>query len=73
MSRFVGRIGTVDYLEYECGCGQRYPDVPMVGVRFEVDEDDATAPIEVGRLFSEGQEPVEEFWPEELEWMPRTS
>ncbi len=45
----------------------------MVGVRFEDDENDETAPIDDGRLFREGQEPIEKFWPEELECMPRTS
>lgn len=33
-SRWLGRIGTVWYLEYSCGCGQVYPDTPMIGVRF---------------------------------------
>ena len=31
----IGREGTVEYLEYECGCGQSYPDDPMIGVRFD--------------------------------------
>jgi hypothetical protein len=31
----VGRVGVVEYLEYECGSGQHYPDDPMVGVRFD--------------------------------------
>lgn len=35
VSEFVGREGVVEYLEYECGCGQHYPEDPMVGVRFE--------------------------------------
>lgn len=35
VSAFVGRMGRVEYLEYECGCGQSYPDNPMIGVRFE--------------------------------------
>jgi len=26
--------GMVVYFEYECGCGQTFPDDPMVGVRF---------------------------------------
>ena len=29
----VGRKGLVHHLEYDCGCGQRYPDDPMIGVR----------------------------------------
>jgi hypothetical protein len=32
---FKGRIGIVEYLEYQCGCGQSYPDDPMIGVRFQ--------------------------------------
>lgn len=30
----VGKTGRVEYLEYSCGCGQRYPADPMIGVRF---------------------------------------
>jgi hypothetical protein len=36
-SFYRGRVGVVEYLEYECGCGQRYPDDPMIGVRFSSD------------------------------------
>ena len=32
---FVGHVGVVDYLEYSCGCGQAFPDDPMIGVTFE--------------------------------------
>jgi hypothetical protein len=32
-----GQIGVVEYFEYECGCGQHYPDDPMIGVRFQKD------------------------------------
>lgn len=35
VSRLVGQRGTVVHLEYDCGCGQRFPDVPMVGVEFD--------------------------------------
>ena len=31
---YKGRIGIVEYLEYQCGCGQTYPGDPMIGVRF---------------------------------------
>ena len=31
---YRGRVGIVEYLEYECGCGQSYPHDPMIGVRF---------------------------------------
>lgn len=31
----IGQVGVVTYLEYDCGCGQRFPDDPMIGVRFE--------------------------------------
>lgn len=34
VSDFIGRTGVVEYLEYSCGCGQRYPDDPMIAVRF---------------------------------------
>lgn len=32
-SRCLGMRGTVDYLEYSCGCGQTYPGDPMIGVK----------------------------------------
>jgi len=28
----AGLDGTVTYLEYECGCGQTFPNDPMIGV-----------------------------------------
>lgn len=31
-ARYVGSCGVVEYLEYECGCGQSFPADPMVGV-----------------------------------------
>lgn len=34
VSELVGKEGAVEHLEYECGCGQHYPEDPMVGVRF---------------------------------------
>ena len=34
VSRFIGAHGVVEYLEYSCGCGQQYPDDPMIGVLF---------------------------------------
>jgi hypothetical protein len=33
-TELVGCVGTVRYLEYSCGCGQSYPDFPMIGVQF---------------------------------------
>ena len=30
----IGRVGTVRHLEYFCGCGQSYPDAPMIGITF---------------------------------------
>ena len=30
--RWLGRIGVVKYFDYSCGCGQTYPDDPMIGV-----------------------------------------
>jgi hypothetical protein len=32
--RFLNREGTVLYFEYTCGCGQTFPDDPMIGVKF---------------------------------------
>jgi hypothetical protein len=29
-----GCQGSVVYFEYSCGCGQTFPDDPMIGVRF---------------------------------------
>ena len=34
VSEFIGLRGVVEYLEYECGCGQHYPEDPMVGILF---------------------------------------
>ncbi len=31
---FLGREGRVLYFEYTCGCGQTYPNDPMIGVKF---------------------------------------
>jgi hypothetical protein len=31
----TGLCGMVMYLEYECGCGQTYPNDPMIGVRLD--------------------------------------
>lgn len=31
---YKGRVGTVRYFEYSCGCGQTYPTDPMIGVSF---------------------------------------
>ena len=30
----LGCQGAVLYFEYTCGCGQTFPDDPMIGVRF---------------------------------------
>jgi hypothetical protein len=30
----LGKDGIVEHYDYSCGCGQSYPDDPMVGVRF---------------------------------------
>lgn len=35
LSECLGRRGTVEYLEYSCGCGQSFPDDPMIGVRLD--------------------------------------
>lgn len=31
---FVGMAGVVEFFEYDCGCGQSFPEDPMIGVRF---------------------------------------
>lgn len=33
----VGRTGVVVHLEYDCGCGQSFPDDPMIGVSLDGD------------------------------------
>jgi len=35
VSEYIGLTGTVEHLEYSCGCGQKYPGDPMIGVRFQ--------------------------------------
>lgn len=35
VSKFIGRFGKVVYLEYNCGCGQTFPNDPMIGVKFK--------------------------------------
>lgn len=32
---FISKSGLVIYYDYECDCGQNFPDDPMIGVRFE--------------------------------------
>ncbi len=32
--KFSGQEGIVKYLDYDCGCGQTYPNDPMIGVEF---------------------------------------
>lgn len=34
VSYMIGKRGVVEHLEYSCGCGQSYPEDPMIGVRF---------------------------------------
>jgi len=29
----AGRVGRVEHLDYDCGCGQTHPEDPMIGVR----------------------------------------
>lgn len=33
-ANFFRRCGRVVYLEYSCGCGQSFPDDPMIGIQF---------------------------------------
>lgn len=32
---FSNKQGIVEHFEYDCGCGQSFPDDPMIGVRFD--------------------------------------
>jgi len=32
---FAFKSGMVIYFEFQCGCGQNFPEGPMIGVRFE--------------------------------------
>ena len=34
-ARFLRKQGKVVWFEYSCGCGQTYPDDPMIGVQFK--------------------------------------
>lgn len=38
--KYLDHEGTVQYFEYACGCGQRFPNDPMIGVKFsrKIDE-----------------------------------
>ena len=56
--RFVGRVGTVHYFEYECGCGQSYPDDPMIGVQFRGGEGEEFWKEELRRCGSQSVEPI---------------
>jgi hypothetical protein len=29
------RVGEIIYFEYNCGCGQTFPNDPMIGVKFD--------------------------------------
>lgn len=33
--RFAFKSGIIIYFEFECGCGQNFPEDPMIGVRFK--------------------------------------
>jgi hypothetical protein len=50
VSRHLGRLGLVEHLEYSCGCGQRYPDYPAIGVKFTDGETEEFWPDEVVRI-----------------------
>jgi len=30
----LGQVGVVKYFNYDCGCGQSFPDDPMIGIQF---------------------------------------
>jgi hypothetical protein len=31
---YEGKIGVIQYFNYDCGCSQTYPNDPMIGVKF---------------------------------------
>jgi len=31
---YLNKSGNVEYFDYSCGCGQSYPNDPMIGVLF---------------------------------------
>jgi hypothetical protein len=33
-AEFLGQQGQILYFEYSCGCGQTFPNDPMIGVKF---------------------------------------
>jgi len=33
--KYIGKIGTIVALDYDCGCGQTYPHDPMIMVEFD--------------------------------------
>jgi hypothetical protein len=57
--RFVGRIGSVKYLEYECGCGQTYPHDPMIGVEFRDRKTEEFWKDELGSFRPRSAKPVD--------------
>ena len=32
--KYSHKMGWIVYFEYDCGCGQSFPEDPMIGVRF---------------------------------------
>lgn len=48
VAEHIGKAGRVAYLEYGCGCGQRYPDDPMVGVELDDGGSEEFWPEELG-------------------------
>jgi hypothetical protein len=50
VSKYIGRLGLVTHLDYSCGCGQRYPDDPAVGVTFPNGEKEEFWSEELSRI-----------------------
>ncbi len=50
VSSLIGQRGTVEYLEYSCGCGQEYPHTPMIGIRLEGAMIEEFWPEEIARV-----------------------
>lgn len=47
---FLGQEGIVKYFDYDCGCGQSFPNDPMIGIEFPNGEREEYWKEEVNRL-----------------------
>lgn len=44
------KSGFVQYFDYDCGCGQSYPNDPMIGVKFNTGETEEYWKEEIKKL-----------------------